>query len=90
MKAVSTLKHGLKRSIKESNSSRQQEVESFHKMLVQVASQPYSQSALEQVMFHSGEVVEDDEEDNQVEDLMLLKHQANSFTPLVSKVDLGE
>ena len=73
----------------ESNSFRQQEVESFQKMLEEVAKQPYSQSALDRVMFHCKKVAED-QVANEMNDLQLMERQANSFTALVSDVDMGD
>lgn len=86
MKAVYTLKEGMKRSIKEAVTLMQQQMESFQKMLKETVSQPYSQTVLDRIMIHANEK----EEDDKVDEVHLTELQANSFTALVSDVSMGE
>ena len=73
----------MRRSIKEADAVMQEQIEKFQEMLEKVKHQPSSKSILDNIF-------DSNKDDSRVDDLQLMKLQANSFAASISDVDLGE
>ncbi len=92
MKAVNTLKEGMRRSIKEANAHWVEQIEAFKKSKMETVSQPFSESVLDRVVIFV-DVRESDEEEGQGKrhgEVEEMEAQATHFTQFVAGVDFGE